>query len=66
MTEFFLKDRNSFLHKVKNEIEHAIRLYGKKYKGVFRTTFVINEKGVIEEVITDVDTSAHAEQILKK
>ena len=41
-------------------------LYGKKYKGVFRTTFVINEKGVIEEVITDVDTSAHAEQILKK
>ena len=41
-------------------------LYGKKYKGVFRTTFVISEKGVIEEVITDVDTSAHAEQILKK
>lgn len=40
-------------------------LYGKKYKGVFRTTFIINEKGVIEQVITDVDTEAHAEQILE-
>lgn len=39
-------------------------LYGKKYKGVFRTTFVINEKGVIEDVITDVDTEEHAAQIL--
>ncbi|MFM2208139.1 MAG: thioredoxin-dependent thiol peroxidase [Bacteroidota bacterium] len=39
-------------------------LYGKKYKGVFRTTFVINEKGVIAEVISDVDTEAHAAQIL--
>jgi peroxiredoxin Q/BCP len=41
-------------------------LYGKKYKGVFRTTFVINEKGVIEEVISDVDTEEHAAQILGK
>lgn len=39
-------------------------LYGKKYKGIFRTTFVIDSKGVIEEVISDVDTSNHAEQIL--
>ncbi len=39
-------------------------LYGKKYKGVFRTTFVISEKGVVEEVIVDVDTAAHAEQLL--
>lgn len=41
-------------------------LYGKKYKGVFRTTFVVNEKGVIEDVIADVDTAAHAEQILSR
>jgi len=41
-------------------------LYGKKYKGIFRTTFVISEKGIIEEVITDVDTAANAEQILAK
>ncbi|MFM7216965.1 MAG: thioredoxin-dependent thiol peroxidase [Bacteroidota bacterium] len=39
-------------------------LYGKKYKGIFRTTFLIDAKGVIEEVISDVDTENHAEQIL--
>lgn len=39
-------------------------LYGKKYKGIFRTTFLIDAKGVIEEVISEVDTENHAEQIL--
>jgi thioredoxin-dependent peroxiredoxin len=39
-------------------------LYGKKYKGIFRTTFLIDAKGVIEEVISDVDTENHADQIL--
>ena len=28
-------------------------------------TFVIDEKGIIEEVITDVKTKVHASQILK-
>lgn len=40
-------------------------LYGKKYKGVFRTTFIIDDKGRIEDIITDVDTDEHASQILK-
>lgn len=40
-------------------------LYGRKYNGIFRTTFLINEKGVIEEVISDVDTKEHAAQILE-
>lgn len=41
-------------------------LYGKVYMGTFRTTFIINEKGVIERVIDpkEVKTKAHAEQIL--
>ena len=39
-------------------------LYGRKYMGIFRVTFLIDEKGVIEEVITDVKTKEHAEQIL--
>jgi peroxiredoxin Q/BCP len=38
---------------------------GKIYDGIIRTTFVINEKGIIEEVITKVDTVEHAEQIMK-
>ncbi len=42
------------------------KLYGREYMGVVRTTYVIDEKGVIEEVITKVKTAAHAEQILDK
>ena len=40
-------------------------MYGRKYMGTARVTFVINEKGVIEELIEKVDTKDHAAQILK-
>ena len=39
-------------------------MYGKKYMGILRTTFVINEKGIIEQVIEKVDTKNHSSQIL--
>ncbi len=39
------------------------KMYGKSYMGVIRTTFIINEKGIIENIITKVNTSGHAEQI---
>jgi peroxiredoxin Q/BCP len=39
------------------------QMYGKSYFGVIRTTFIIDEKGYIEKVITKVDTSGHTEQI---
>ncbi|MDF7819404.1 thioredoxin-dependent thiol peroxidase [Runella sp. MFBS21] len=39
-------------------------LYGKKYMGTIRTTFIINEEGMIEDVITKVNTKNHAEQVL--
>ena len=38
-------------------------MYGKKVTGVIRTTFIINEKGIIEKVIKKVDTKEHAGQI---
>lgn len=41
-------------------------MYGRKYMGTARTTFVINEKGVIEDIIEKVDTKNHAAQILDK
>ena len=41
------------------------KFMGKEYDGIHRTTFVIDETGVIEEVISDVKTKAHAAQILK-
>jgi thioredoxin-dependent peroxiredoxin len=40
------------------------KFMGKIYDGIHRTTFVIDESGVILEVITDVKTKAHAMQIL--
>jgi thioredoxin-dependent peroxiredoxin len=40
------------------------KMYGKSYFGVNRTTFLINEKGIIENIITKVDTARHSEQIL--
>lgn len=39
--------------------------YGKVYFGVIRSTFVINEKGLIEKVFAKVDTKEHTEQIKK-
>lgn len=41
------------------------KFMGREYDGVFRTTFVIDEEGKIEEIIEKVDTKNHTEQILK-
>jgi len=38
---------------------------GKEYDGIHRTTFVIDEQGVIEDVILKVKTKEHTDQILK-
>ena len=40
-------------------------MYGKQYMGVARTTFIIDEEGVIEDVIEKVKTKEHTSQILK-
>lgn len=39
-------------------------MYGRKYMGTARTTFVIDEKGIITEIISKVDTKNHTDQIL--
>jgi thioredoxin-dependent peroxiredoxin len=41
------------------------KMYGKSYMGVIRTTFVIDEKGLIEKIITKVDTADHTTQIFR-
>jgi len=40
---------------------------GHKYFGTFRTTFIINENGIIEKIIgpKQIKTSIHATQILE-
>ena len=40
------------------------KFMGKEYDGIHRTTFIINEDGIIEDIILKVKTKAHAEQIL--
>ncbi|MEZ4905080.1 MAG: thioredoxin-dependent thiol peroxidase [Spirosomataceae bacterium] len=40
------------------------KMYGRSYMGIVRTTFVIDEQGIIKEIISKVDTKNHANQIL--
>ena len=40
------------------------KFMGREYDGIHRTTFVINEQGVLEDVITKVKTKEHTKQIL--
>ncbi len=42
-------------------------MYGRKYFGTFRTTFIINEEGVAEKgfLPKEIKTNSHAEDVLK-
>ncbi|MER3463585.1 MAG: thioredoxin-dependent thiol peroxidase [Chitinophagaceae bacterium] len=40
-------------------------LYGRKFMGLHRTTFVIDEQGIIQKIFLRPKTKAHAEEILK-
>ena len=40
-------------------------LYGRKYMGTLRQTFIFDEEGTLIEIIEKVNTKNHAEQILK-
>ena len=42
------------------------KFMGKEYDGIHRTTFVINEEGVIEKIFKKVKTKTHSEQILSE
>ena len=40
------------------------KMAGRTYMGTLRTTFLIDENGIVEKIIDKVDTKQHAEQIL--
>jgi len=40
------------------------KFMGRTFDGIHRTTFVIDENGIIEQVITKVKTKSHSEQLL--
>ena len=39
-------------------------MYGKEYYSIARTTFLIDEKGVLRDIIQKVDVANHAKQVL--
>lgn len=41
------------------------KLYGREYMGLFRTTFVVDEKGVISKIFLRPRNKAHAQEIIK-
>lgn len=43
----------------------AKKFMGKSFEGIIRTTFIISDIGIIEEIVTKVETKNHTEQILK-
>ena len=40
------------------------KMYGKTYMGTARQTFIIDENGIISDIITKVKTKEHSNQIL--
>lgn len=40
------------------------KMYGRTYMGVYRTTFVLDENGIITEIIEKVKTKEHSAQLL--
>lgn len=42
------------------------KMYGKTSMGTIRKTVLINEEGIVEDIIGKVNTKAHAEQILAR
>jgi peroxiredoxin Q/BCP len=42
------------------------KFMGKVYDGIHRTTFIIDENGIIERIIEKVNTKDHSNQILNK
>jgi peroxiredoxin Q/BCP len=41
------------------------KLFGREYMGILRTTFVIDEKGIIQKIFHKPKNKAHAQEILK-
>ena len=41
------------------------KFMGREYMGIVRTTFIIDEKGLISEIISKVNTKEHTSQIIE-
>lgn len=59
-----IADEDKSIHE-KYDVWKEKSMYGRKYMGTMRTTFLIDENGNIEEIITKVKTKDHTNQIIK-
>ena len=59
-----IADENISIHE-KYGVWQEKSMYGKKYMGTVRTTFIIDEKGNVEDIIKKVKTKDHTAQIMK-
>lgn len=60
-----LSDENLDMLK-KYDVWKEKSMYGRKYMGIVRTTFVIDEKGKIQEIFNNVKVEGHTKEILDK
>jgi thioredoxin-dependent peroxiredoxin len=60
-----LSDENMEMLKAYNVWKEK-SMYGRKYMGIERTTYIIDEKGIIKEIFNKVKVTGHVEEILKK
>ena len=59
-----LSDENEELVKA-FDVLHEKSMYGKKYMGIVRSTFVLDEQGTIVQEFRNVKAKGHAEELLK-
>ncbi|MEO8664061.1 MAG: thioredoxin-dependent thiol peroxidase [Ignavibacteria bacterium] len=60
-----LSDENLEMLK-KYDVWKEKSMYGKKYMGIERTTFIIDEKGIIKDIFNKVKVDGHTQEILQK
>ena len=46
-------------------VHDMITLFGREYMGILRTTFVIDERGIIRKIFHKPKNKAHAQEILQ-
>lgn len=59
-----IADEDKVIHE-KYDVWKEKSMYGRKYMGTVRTTFLIDKEGKIEEIIAKVKTKDHTKQIIK-
>lgn len=58
-----LSDKDEVVCKAYDVIREK-SMYGRKYMGIVRTTFLINEEGIIDKIWGNVKASGHAQEVL--